>query len=223
MQRILPVLDAITISSSLFLIYGDIRNWIALITPLWDPNIIATALLWWVLFPLSIIVRICRFSDQRWQLFADRIVISVYALNFANGPLTVSGLYLSGYEIDPMKAMEFACPRSLTPLSIFLVGGLLLIVSMSIMLVKGTIMRVLLSVMVLPMFLRPQIYVVPLSALGCMWRQQLTSHLAIQKEPGSTKHKLHSLGGFAPSHEESRKVQKEITKPSCPKPTELRK
>ena len=155
MQRIIQILDVITIFSSLsFLAYcaSDFEySWLTL----YD----VTSL---VPFLLAIIIRICRFADQRWQLVADRLVMST---------LVIFPLYEKFFE------------GSEDDLSLYLFT---VVLNSSIILVRGRLFRVLLSVPILPMFIGAALYIpdapvcILTSAVGCIWREHLTTpHIQI--------------------------------------------
>jgi hypothetical protein len=168
MQRIIRVLDALTIASSVALTHTNVCS---ILQSVWSPADIVNVLLWFVLLPLSIVIRTCFFANQRWQLVADRVVTSAFALGCTY--ILLSGVVevLSGSTID------------LEPATGYLFG---LIVLVSVVAVKGTTstaVRVLLSVLVLPMFLPPLILSPAVgsvcfltSALGCIWREHRTTH-----------------------------------------------
>ncbi len=169
MQRIVKIIDVITIFSSLsFLAYCASGPRYRLLT-LYD-------ITWWVLFPLAIFIRICRFTDQRWQLVADRMVMATMVIQ----PLEIiCNVVLAGSE-DDLSPYVFA-----------------LIKNSLVVLVRGRVFRALISVPVVPLATMTALNVpnVPVfyltCVLGCIWREELnasTSPSAIQKKPSSAKH-----------------------------------
>ena len=155
MQRIIQIIDVITILSS-------ISNLAYCAADIGRIELYSDSL--WVLMSLSLLIRVFRFTDQRWQLVADRMVISTLVIQ----PLAECHEYgLS--SADDLYKFLFA-----------------LVLNSSIILVRGRLFRVLLSMPVLPMFIGivlnvPEAPILLLtSAVGCIWREHLTATSPIQ-------------------------------------------
>ena len=175
----LRLLNALNIAFSVVFTCTNVGT---VLQSVWSPADIVNVVLWVLLFPLSIVIRICFSAEQRWQLIADRVAISVPALSCIY--ILLFGLVevLSGSTIDAKSAIGF------------LFG---LIVLASVVAVRGTTStatRVLLSVLVLPIFLPPLIdgpsagpVCFLTSALGCIWREHLT--------PTTSRYDPHTVAG----------------------------